>query len=240
MKKIEPVCIDVTNRAGITAYVYCAEIRPGKTGPEAVLEFQRDNGLVADGIVGPKTWVLLESAHAAEQTDDFSLLYHGRLTASKRVINEIVVHCTATPEGEDYTVQDIKKWHTQKGWSDIGYHYVIYRDGSIHAGRPVDIAGAHATGHNSHSIGVVYVGGCGADGKTGKDTRTVKQKASLTALLKRLCKLYPKAKIYGHRELSRDQNGDGIISPWEFEKECPSFDAENLRRELRAFGAYKN
>ena len=76
-----------------------------------------------------------------------------------RTITEIIVHCSATPEGRDYTVAQIRQWHLQRGFRDIGYHYVIYRDGTIHTGRPVAQAGAHCTGHNAHSIGVCYIGG---------------------------------------------------------------------------------
>lgn len=128
-----------------------------------------------------------------------------------RVINEIIVHCTATPEGKDYTVADIDKWHKARGWKGIGYHYVIYRDGSIHQGRPETEIGAHCQGHNDNSIGVVYVGGLASDGKTPKDTRTDAQKKSLENLLKQLKQKYPKAAIHGHRDFAA--------------KACPSFDA---------------
>lgn len=128
-----------------------------------------------------------------------------------RVINEIIVHCTATPEGKDYTVADIDKWHKARGWKGIGYHYVIYRDGSIHQGRPETEIGAHCQGHNDNSIGVVYVGGLASDGKTPKDTRTDAQKKSLENLLKQLKQKYPKATIHGHRDFAA--------------KACPSFDA---------------
>ena len=63
-----------------------------------------------------------------------------------RKINLIVVHCTATPDGRDVTVADIDKMHRAKGWKSIGYHYVIYRDGSVHEGRPVTEVGAHVYG----------------------------------------------------------------------------------------------
>lgn len=127
-----------------------------------------------------------------------------------RTINEIIVHCAATPEGKDYTVEQIRRWHLKRGFRDIGYHYVIYRDGSIHAGRPVSQVGAHCTNHNAHSIGVCYIGGVAKDGKTPKDTRTEEQKKSLTSLLKRLHELYPKATLHGHKEFAN--------------KACPSFD----------------
>lgn len=79
-----------------------------------------------------------------------------------RKITEIIIHCAATPEGKDFTVQDIDRWHRQRGFKSIGYHFVIYRDGSIHKGRPLDQIGAHCTGHNANSIGICYIGGCAA------------------------------------------------------------------------------
>lgn len=130
-----------------------------------------------------------------------------------RKINEIIVHCTATKEGKDFTVEDIDRWHRQQGWKCIGYHWVVYRDGSVHAGRKENEVGAHCKGHNAHSIGVVYVGGLAEDGKTPKDTRTPAQKAALNRLLGNLVKKYhlPKGSIHGHRDYAA--------------KACPSFDA---------------
>lgn len=128
-----------------------------------------------------------------------------------RKINEIIVHCAATPEGKDFTVQQIDSWHRQRGFRCIGYHYVIYRDGSVHRGRPESQVGAHCTGHNANSIGVCYIGGCAADGKTPKDTRTDAQKAALLKLLRELKAKYPVAAINGHRDFAN--------------KACPSFDA---------------
>lgn len=143
-----------------------------------------------------------------------------------RTINEIIVHCTATPEGKDYTVEDITRWHKARGFKTIGYHYVVYRDGTVHAGRPEDQVGAHCQGHNAHSIGVCYVGGLTADGKTAKDTRTAAQKQALRNLLVKLRKKYPKAKILGHRDTSPDTNHNGKVDKWEWVKDCPSFDAK--------------
>ena len=128
-----------------------------------------------------------------------------------RTINEIIVHCSATPEGRPHTVGDIRSWHKQRGFKDIGYHYVVYLDGSIHAGRPESAIGAHCKWHNQHSIGVCYIGGVAKDMKSPKDTRTEAQKKSLLQLLKMLKKKYPQAKIYGHRDFAA--------------KACPSFDA---------------
>lgn len=179
---------------------------------EAVEEFQRKSGLKPDGIVGPAT---------------LAKLIPQRFKKSKRKITEIIIHCSATPEGKDYTVEDVRKWHLQQGWSDIGYHYVIYRDGTIANGRDVDLVGAHCNkgGHNQHSIGVCYIGG--VENKAGvatshqkaKDTRTEAQKMSLLSLLLDLKKLYPDAQIYGHRDFDSG-------------KDCPSFDA---RKEYKIF-----
>jgi len=126
-----------------------------------------------------------------------------------RQIREIIVHCSATVEDRDYTVADIDRWHRQRGFNQIGYHYVIYRDGSIHAGRPREKIGAHCLGHNSHSIGICYIGGLSKDGKP-KDTRTPEQIDSMHALIEQLQEDYPQATIHGHNEFAN--------------KACPCFD----------------
>ena len=171
---------------------------------EAVKAFQTENGLTADGIVGPAT---------------LAKLIPVRFKKSKRRIDYIVVHCSDTPEGRNNTIDDIRLWHTMKppkgrGWSDIGYHYVIHLDGSIHEGRDVNLIGAHVEDYNAHSIGICYVGGKSKDMKTNKDTRTDKQKVALMSLLLDLRKLYPTARIVGHHDL--DKKG----------KTCPNFDAK--------------
>lgn len=95
----------------------------------------------------------------------------------------------------------IRKWHLQRGFQDIGYHWVIYQDGSVHMGRTESKIGAHVAGHNKNSIGVCYVGGIGADGKA-VDTRTPQQKAALLTLLKVLHTKYPGATVHGHNEFA--------------------------------------
>ena len=176
----------------------------GSVTEDAVKAFQRSKGLKADGVVGEKTW---------EKLPKFGVSFQ----ASTRFINKIIVHCTATPDGRVVTVDEIRKWHKQRGWSDIGYHYVVYLDGTIHEGRNVNLVGAHCEGQNANSIGVVYVGGVDKKNKA-KDTRTDAQKESLVNLLKQLRKLYPKAKIYGHRDFSA--------------KDCPSFDAKKEYKDI--------
>ena len=177
----------------------------GVNTEEAVKLFQSKNGLKPDGIVGPAT---------------LAKLIPQRFKKSKRTITDIIVHCSATPEGKDYTVQDIRRWHKQQGWSDIGYHYVIYRNGHVEPGRDVNVAGAHCEGHNAKTIGVCYIGGVSKDGKTAKDTRTLAQKAALLSLLTDLKMMYPQARIVGHRDY--DTKG----------KACPSFDAKTEYKKI--------
>lgn len=128
-------------------------------------------------------------------------------------VKKIIIHCSATPEGKDYTVADIDKWHKARGFSGIGYHYVVYRDGTVHKGRPEGTVGAHCLGHNNDSIGVCYIGGLAADGKTPKDTRTQAQREALRELVWKLVDKY-NATIHGHYEFAK--------------KACPSFDVLNL------------
>ena len=143
-----------------------------------------------------------------------------------RHIDKIIVHCTATPEGRHVTVKDVDNWHRAKKWNGIGYHYLIYLDGSIHAGRPESTIGAHCYGYNKHSIGVCYVGGTeknrstsgrlqGKNVKKEKDTRTPEQKAALAKILTELHQRYPKATLHGHREFAN--------------KACPSFDVSEYQ-----------
>lgn len=149
-----------------------------------------------------------------------------------REIKNIIIHCSATPEGQDMKVWQIEKLHKERGFRKIGYHYVVYRDGSILKGRPDEEPGAHCKGHNADSIGVCYIGGLDKTGKRAKDTRTESQKEALLKLLRVLKERYPKAVISGHRDFSPDLNGDGEITPNEFMKECPCFDARKEYRNL--------
>ena len=191
----------------------------GRLTTESVKAWQSAHKLKADGIAGPATL----AAMGLQAVRDSATVGAKK---SRREITDIIVHCSATPEGKAYTVEDIRKWHKQQGWSDIGYHFVVELDGSVRPGRNVDISGAHCEGHNAKSIGICYVGGL--ENKPGvptpkqkaKDTRTDAQKAALFALLMDLRRLYPKARIVGHRDY--DTKG----------KECPSFDAKNEYRKI--------
>ena len=129
-----------------------------------------------------------------------------------RRITLLIVHCSATPEGRNFDFEACRTDHIRhRGFKDIGYHYYLTRDGTIHRGRPLDTVGAHCQHHNRHSIGICYEGGLDAEGRP-KDTRTLAQKASLLALLRELKKLFPDALIVGHRDLNP-------------QKSCPCFDA---------------
>lgn len=132
---------------------------------------------------------------------------------SKRKIEYIAIHCTATKEGYPFYAKDIEQWHKSRGWSGIGYNYVIDLKGDIELGRDVNLVPAHVVGYNSNSIGVVYVGGLDSNMKP-KDTRTIEQKESLLKLLKELKKIYPTAIIQGHRDFPK------------VAKECPCFNAK--------------
>lgn len=130
---------------------------------------------------------------------------------TKRRIDRLIVHCSASPEGRNDTIEDIRRWHKDRDYRDVGYHYVIHLDGSIHKGRDDSDVGAHVKGYNKYSIGICYVGGVDKDQKP-KDTRNSAQKKALRKILQELKSYYPEATIHGHREFAN--------------KACPSFDAK--------------
>ena len=142
-----------------------------------------------------------------------------------RHINLVVIHCSATQEGVDYDVATIRKWHKLRGFKDIGYHFLVHLDGRIEKGRPVEQIGAHAKGYNRDSIGVCYIGGLDHYRKP-KDTRTVAQYHALRRIVETLQIIYHATEVVGHRDLSVDLNGDGVISKNEWMKQCPCFDVK--------------
>ena len=131
-----------------------------------------------------------------------------------RKIEKIIIHCSATPEGKDYTVAQIRDWHVRgNGWSDIGYHFVIDRYGVVHKGRPVEKIGAHTKGQNARSIGICLIGGMDAENKRPKDTRTPAQRVALVNLVKELKATYGEnVTVHGHNEFAA--------------KACPSFNVK--------------
>jgi N-acetylmuramoyl-L-alanine amidase len=136
-----------------------------------------------------------------------------------RTINEIIIHCTATPAGREVTVATIDKWHRERGFKSIGYHFVIHLDGKVEVGRPIEQAGAHCLTHNEDSIGICYVGGTNAKGDP-EDTRTNAQKQAIETLVRNLMKKYKltQQQVYGHNEFAK--------------KACPSFDVQAWKKEV--------
>lgn len=142
-----------------------------------------------------------------------------------REINKIVVHCSATFPHQPCDAAIIDEWHKAKGWIGIGYHAVIRTDGVLESGRDIDAVGAHAYGHNRDSIGICLVGGLD-NTRQPANTFNQKQLTTLRAYLDTLHSMFPNALILGHRDLSPDVDGDGVIEEWEWLKSCPCFDVE--------------
>lgn len=133
------------------------------------------------------------------------------LAITARRITEIIYHCAATPQGKRFDRDDVNAWHKQRGFSMIGYHYLILLDGTIQVGRPIGMVGAHCEGHNTGTIGISYIGGLSADGKKAKDTRNAMQIAASQWLIAALKKKFGiKGRAKGHNEYNRG-------------KACPSF-----------------
>lgn len=118
-----------------------------------------------------------------------------------RTITEIIIHCSAVKPEQQSSAADIDGWHRRKGWSMIGYHFVVRRNGDIEEGRAVEKVGAHCRFHNNHSIGICYEGGLDKDGKPA-DTRTMEQKTALRKLVVSLKQSYPKAIVLGHHDFN--------------------------------------
>ena len=146
-----------------------------------------------------------------------------------RTIDHIIIHCSATREGSSLSVEELEKIHRRRGFRGIGYHYYIRRDGTVTNTRPLEVIGAHCKGNNAHSVGICYEGGLDARGNP-KDTRTPEQRSAMHLLVAQLLKRFKNnVCICGHRDLSPDLNGDGVIEPEEWVKECPCFEG---RKEL--------
>ena len=164
----------------------------------------------------------LESHHSRSLGHSGSFGSNGlcRVTRSMTVI---VVHCTATRVNVDFTQQDLLRSHRSRGMTCVGYHFYIRKDGYIWSTRPLEMVGAHARGYNQHSIGIAYEGGLDEQGHPA-DTRTEKQKFSMRALIRTLKKDFAITQVCGHRDLSPDTNGNGVVEPSEWLKQCPCFD----------------
>ncbi len=141
-----------------------------------------------------------------------------------RKIDKIIIHCSASPNGRPQTIQDVDAWHQARGFhrshpignldlKAIGYHFIIYIDGTIHAGRDIEEIGAHATGFNANSIGICMLG---------TDKFTIPQWSELSWQIVQLGGKYPQAQILGHRDLP------------DVHKLCPGFDVATWLAGTRA------
>lgn len=134
----------------------------------------------------------------------------------------IIIHCSATRSEANVRAHHIRQWHVEKGWADIGYHFVICRDGAIERGRDQDAVGAHAKGANDYSIGICMVGGLDLRGAP-SDDYTPAQWASLKTLVLGLMAEYPGIEsVIGHRDVP------GV------KKDCPCFDVADWLKRVRA------
>ena len=146
-----------------------------------------------------------------------------------RPIKLIVIHCSATREDREFTEYDLDICHRRRGFNGTGYHFYIRKNGDIKSTRPLERIGAHTRGFNKESIGICYEGGLDVQGCPA-DTRTPEQCSALRLLVHQLLKRFRNnVRICGHRDLSPDLNGDGVIEPEEWIKECPCFE---VNREL--------
>ena len=141
-------------------------------------------------------------------------------------VEYIVVHASATPASMDIGAKEIDRWHRERDFWMIGYHFVIRRDGSLEAGRPLHQRGAHAHGYNDKSWGICMVGGVDEE-QNPENNFSERQFETLQSTVSLLKVLAPSAEVLGHRDLSPDLNGDGIITPNEFMKACPCFDVRD-------------
>ena len=129
----------------------------------------------------------------------------------------LVVHCSATKPSMDIGLREIKRWHVNdNGWRDVGYHYIIRRNGEVELGRSNRDTGAHAAGYNHKSISLCMVGGMAED-NSAENNFTAQQWTALLDLVKQIKVDYPEANVIGHNEIS--------------EKECPSFDVQQWKKE---------
>lgn len=145
--------------------------------------------------------------------------------SNRRATRFLVLHCSATRARQPIDAATIRKWHRARGWVDIGYHYVIRRDGTLEAGRAPDAIGSHVAGWNGSTLGICLVGGLNDVTARPEDNFTRAQWDTLRALLSKLVARYPEATVLGHRDLSPDRDGDGAVAPSEYLKACPCFDA---------------
>lgn len=152
----------------------------------------------------------------------------------RRQTKYLVVHCSATRPSSDIGADEIDDMHKRKKWDGIGYHAVIRRDGTIEFGRHFDAHGAHVLGQNYRSVGICMVGGISEANGESENNFTDAQFLALHAILAMLTWSYPDAEVLGHRDLSPDLDGDGVVEPQEWLKDCPCFNVRKWWEEVAA------
>lgn len=160
-------------------------------------------------------------------------------------IKYLVIHSTATPDGRDVTADDIRRMHCSpvsaggRGWKQVGYTDLFRLDGRVERLAdnnedanvdPWEITNG-AAGYNSVSRHIVYAGGCD-EALRPKDTRSTAQRVAMADYVRDFHRRFPSVKIIGHRDLSPDRNGDGVIEPSEWTKACPCFDVASWLKEI--------
>jgi len=168
---------------------------------------------ILDGIVGLAA-TSKQECRLKKYIKDDEIISHADVSnwKERKETSRIVVHCSATPETMDIGVEEIRKWHRQRGWLDVGYHKIIRRDGTIEDGRPLTAPGAHARGFNHTSVGICLIGGVESDVKKPESNYTHAQWESLEDITRDMLFMYPEAVVVGHRDLPN------------VNKACPSFD----------------
>lgn len=171
----------------------------------------------------PKKYQQYTTARRMGQNMDFMDRYsydQRKQAIGSRKINEIIIHCTATPDGREVSLEELYNWHKARNFIDIGYHFVVHIDGTIESARPLHIMGAHCEGHNAHSIGISYVGGTRSDDpQKPKDTRTEAQRTQIWNLVYYLLRYFPSASVHGHNEYAA--------------KACPCFNVKQEWNDLQ-------
>ena len=133
----------------------------------------------------------------------------GTIRQPEGVVDTIWIHCAATrPQwmaGHTLAakVEEIRRWHIALNWRDIGYHWIIDRDGQIAPGRPETVKGSHVRGYNDRSLGICLIGGHGSNATDRfEDHFTPQQKTALRHLISDIKSRTPIRAVRGHNEVA--------------------------------------
>lgn len=129
-------------------------------------------------------------------------------------VTHIVVHYSATFPDMDVTAAQIDRWHRERGFAKIGYHYFIRRDGTVEKGRADTEVGAHVAGQNTGKLGICWAGGLERGKPGGHKNMAPAQEKALIGLIKSLLVKYPAAKVVGHRDLAATECPGFAVQPW--------------------------